>query len=125
MFTINGLRWRVRHVDSRHPSLIDRTGVRCLATTDPKTGTVYLDSSLSGPMLDRVLIHEIGHCVMVSYGLIDELARMVRPEYRIEAEEWVCNFIADYGNLVFDSARAVLGREAIVYVPAAMETLVA
>lgn len=125
MFAMNGRRWCVRHVDSRHPLLIDRTGRRCLATTDPDSMTVWLDSSLSGAMLDRVLIHELGHCVMISYGLTDELRRMVRPECLVEAEEWVCNFIADYGNLVFDSARAVLGRRAIAYVPGAMESLVA
>lgn len=125
MFAMNGHVWRVRHVDARSPRLVDRTGMSCLATTDPATMTVYLDSSLAGPMLDRVLIHELGHCAMVSYGLTDELRRMVRPECLVEAEEWVCNFLADYGTVVFDSARKVLGRRAIAYVPRAIESLVA
>lgn len=125
MFSMNGHVWRVRHVDSRSPRLVDRTGMSCLATTDPATSTVYLDSSLAGPMLDRVLIHELGHCAMVSYGLTDELRRMVRPEHIVDAEEWVCNFLADYGTVVFEAARSVLGRRAIAYVPIAIESLVA
>lgn len=125
MFRLNGHEWEVRRVDARHPRLVDRTGRRCLATTDPDTMTVYVDAKLAGPMLDRVLIHEIGHCVMWSYGLLDDIHRMVRPECWIEAEEWVCNFVADYGNIIFDSARAVLGRRAMAYVPAAMESLIA
>ena len=86
---------------------------------------VWLDESLSGDMLDRVLVHEIGHCVIWSYDLIGELRRMVRPSHWVEAEEWVCNFVADYGLMIFESARSVLGRDAVIKMPAAISRLVA
>lgn len=87
--------------------------------------TVWLDESLSGDMLDRVLVHEIGHCVIWSFDLIGDIRRMVRPECWGEAEEWACNFVADYGSLIFESARRVLGRRAVIRMPAAISRLVA
>lgn len=122
-FAVNGYRWDVARVATGDRRLVDRTGRACLATTDPETMTVYLDERLSGDMLHRVLVHEIGHCVIWSYDLFGELHRMVRPEYWVEAEEWVCNFVADYGEMIFDRARRSLGDRAIAYVPAMMERL--
>lgn len=124
-FTLNGDVWRVRRVNGRSDALIDRTGSLRLATTDPDTMTIYLSDRLSGSMLARVLIHEMGHAVMWSYDLTRELHRMVRPEHWVEAEEWVCNLIADYGLTVFNSAARVLGNRAITCVPDSMARLVA
>lgn len=124
-FTLNGDTWRVRVVDGSSDALIDRTGSLCLATTDPETMTVYLSDQLRGQLLTRVLIHEIAHCVMYSYGLDSQLRRMVKRRYWVEAEEWVCNFIADYGMAVFNSAAKVMGRRALACIPAAVEKLVA
>lgn len=85
--------------------------------------TIYLADSLTGDMLNRVLIHEIGHSVIWSYGLFDAIRAFVRPHKQIEAEEWICNFVADYGNLIFDSARESLGHRAMVHIPRAIEGL--
>lgn len=116
-FAMGGDVWRVSFVDHESRLLIDRTGHLRVATTDPETNTVYLSKELSGDMLVRVLIHEMGHCAMVSYGLMNELHRLVKPWKRVEAEEWVCNFLADYGMRIFERARRVLGAEAINVVP--------
>lgn len=124
-FTLNGDVWRVRMVDWGSNALVDRTDNLRLATTDPNTMTIYLSNRLSGSLLSRVLIHEIGHAVMWSYDLFGELHRMVKPEYWIEAEEWICNFIADYGMTIFARAARVMGGKALTCIPAAMENLVA
>lgn len=50
---------------------------------------------------------------------------MVRPEYWIEAEEWVCNFIADYGMTIFESLYWVLGDDALRYLPYELSRLIA
>lgn len=125
MITINGDRWRVLMVNSRSRMLIDRTNNLRLATTDPKTMTIYISDELSGSMLTRVLIHEIGHCIMWSYNLFDDIHRMVKRRYWIEAEEWICNFLADYGMIAFNQAAQVIGSRALVNVPRAMSKLVA
>ena len=45
----------------------------------------------------RVLIHEICHCVLYSYGLLYDIRKAVKKDYWILAEEWICNFLYDYG----------------------------
>lgn len=124
-FTLNGDVWNVRYARWDSEALVDRTGQLRLATTDPETFTIRISDRLSGSLLARVLIHELGHAIMVSYNLIPELHKMVKPEYWMEAEEWVCNFLADYGMTVFSRASKVLGKGALACVPDAMSRLVA
>lgn len=124
-FVLNGYLWRIEFVDPSDQMLVDRTGSRTVATTDPKTKCVYLSSTLQGDFLARVLIHELGHCALVSFNLLDEIRRTVRPEYWVEAEEWVCNFIADYGLKIFTTAYSVLGYDAWKFIPRELEKLIA
>lgn len=72
-----------------------------------------------------VLLHELGHCVMFSYDLLGQIHRAVRPEYWVMAEEWVCNFLADYGRQIFAVAYDVLGDEAWRVIPFELEQLIA
>lgn len=104
--------------------LIDRTGSKVVATTDPRTRTIYLLDTLDGSFLNTVLIHELGHAVMFSYGLLNDIHRVVRREDWIDAEEWICNFIADYGLRIFSIVSSVLGENALVYIPYELERLV-
>lgn len=103
-FSMNGCLWHVRFCPPYSTMLIDRTNSLCLATTDLKTSTVYLSNSLAGSKLRTVLLHELGHCAMFSYGLLDEIHSIVEPSKWIEAEEWICNFLADYGDKIFNVA---------------------
>lgn len=122
---MNGYSWRVRFVNRDDPMLVDRTGQLTVGTTDPSTLRVYISRDLGGSMLTRVLIHELGHCAIFSFGLLDDIHRMVHPRYWVEAEEWVCNFIADYGMKIFSVAYDILGDRAIDVVPYEVERLVA
>lgn len=117
--------WQLRVVNPGSNALIDRTGSLCLATTDPHTMTVCISNELSGDMLTRVLIHEMAHCAIWSYNMADDIHRMVKPEYWIKAEEWICNFIADYGYEIFKAAQDVLGSRAIVVIPDLIDALAA
>lgn len=89
--------------------LIDRTGNRRLAVTDPSTRRISLSSSLSGKLLETVLIHEIGHALMISHGLIMAIHSAVLPEFWVDAEEWLCNYVATYGREIFNIASDLLG----------------
>lgn len=124
-FTLNGDTWTVVFVNQNDPRLIDREGRLTVGTTDPRTGCIYLSNRLKGEFLITVLVHEIGHCAMVSFGLLDALHRMVIPKYWIELEEWVCNFIADYGMMIFRAAYGVLGYNAVDIVPYEIEQMIA
>lgn len=124
-FSMNGYSWTVEFVDPGDPTLIDREGDVTLATTDPEDFTVRLSSDLTGEMLLRVLLHEIGHCALFSFGLLEDIHRMTKPRYWAEMEEWVCNFIADYGLFIFSAAYSVLGVHAIDIVPIQIDKFVA
>lgn len=122
---MNGDLWHVKKVDPYDPELMDRTGKMCLATTNPTHRCVYLSSKLLGTLFTRVLIHELGHCAIVSFDLLDEIHTMVKPEYWIDAEEFICNFIADYGMKIFDTAYQLFGEDALLYVPSMIEKAIA
>lgn len=121
---MNGYLWRIVIVSPFDPMLMDRTQTRTVATTDPVTKTIYISSLLKDDFLVRVLIHELGHCAMISFDLINDIHECVYPEYWIDAEEWVCNFIADYGRLIFSITREYLGDDAIYYIPHELERLI-
>lgn len=124
-FYMNGYLWRVFFVDPNSELLVDRTNTYRIATTDPVTYCIYLSDALEGDLLNKVLIHELGHCAMISFHLLDDIHRMVKRKYWIEAEEWVCNFLADYGLRIFATAYDILGDRAWIYVPRELERLVA
>lgn len=103
-FTMNGDLWRITEVDPDDYRLIDRTGTRTVATTNGQTFTICLSSSLTGLFKHHVLMHELGHVALISYNILNDIHRMVYPEYWIEMEELICNIIADYGYQIYDIA---------------------
>lgn len=121
---MNGIYWTIEYVSPLNPMLLDRTGSKSVATTDGITHTVYLSSDLVGDFKTTVIIHEMGHVAMYSYNLFDDIHRMVYPEYWIEAEEWICNFIADYGKMIFKAASKVLGRDGWICIPKELDNLI-
>lgn len=107
---MNGFLWRVIFVDPDDERLVDRTNTLRVATTAPSDLSVYLSEDLvSNPdFLLTVLTHELSHCVMYSYGLLHSIHMMVEPRYWIRAEEWICNFMANYGGRIFSLAAEIL-----------------
>lgn len=122
---MNGDLWHVEIVNSYSPNLVDRTGGLKVATTDPVSKNVYLSNQLNGDFFNTVLVHELGHCAMISFGLIDYIHSIVEPEYWIEVEEFMCNFIADYGLKIFRTAYNLFGDDAIRMVPVEIERYIA
>lgn len=104
---MNGIIWGIQSVNPDNPVLIDRTGTRTLACTDPVLKRVYMSRELKGSKYVEVLLHELCHCVLVSYGLLDDIHKMVKPEYWIDAEEFICNIIAEYGIKILKTADGI------------------
>lgn len=124
-FYMNGDLWRVQFVPSQDDVLIDRTGSRTLGVSDYSTHIISIANNLHGELLNRVFIHELGHCVMFSYGLLSELHRMVKKRYWVDAEEFVCNILADYSHFAIGTARDVLGNQFTYVSPVGMERMIA
>lgn len=101
---MNGIIWTIIFVDPNSPVLIDRTGSRTVACTDPISKNIYISNEIRGDFYVKVLLHELGHCAMVSYGLLNYIHSHVEPENWIMIEEFMCNFLADYGFKIFTTA---------------------
>lgn len=124
-FTMNGYLWKVRFVEPNDPKLVDRTKSLTIATTEPVSKTIYLSSELHGDPLITVFIHELGHCALWSFGFLDYIHEMVYPEYWVEMEEFICNFLADYGFRIFQIAYKTMGYDAWKLIPQAYERYIA
>lgn len=123
-FYMNGDLWRVQFVSPNDNILIDRTGNRTLGVSDYSTHIISIASNLHGEFLNRVFIHELGHCVMFSYGLLPELHRMVKKRYWVDAEEFICNILADYSHFVIGTARDILGNKFTYVAPVGAERMI-
>lgn len=89
---------------------IDRTGTSRLATTDPSTMCVYSSNWPRGLDLEVVSTHEVGHCAMYGYGLLDSLHAIILEDTWVDVEEWVCDYLADRGREIIHAADTALGR---------------
>lgn len=107
-FRMNGFIWRLIFVDPFDPELIDRTGEMRVATTNPIRQIISISSSLNGSFLRTVLIHELCHAAMISYGMLVDIHQMTKPKYWIEMEEFICNVIADRGTNIIQIADQLL-----------------
>lgn len=122
---MNGDSWKVRFVDANDPMLVDRTGTLTVATTDPYTFNVYLSDQLKGDFLMTVFIHELGHCALYSFGFLEMIHKWTKKEHWIDMEEFICNFLADYGMKVFRIAYRSLGYNAWKLIPKELEKYIA
>ena len=77
----------IAFVNPGSAKLVDRTGTSTLATTDPTVMRIYISDNLSGQELETVLIHELGHAALFSYGLLPDIHKAVKRQYWMEAEE--------------------------------------
>ena len=124
-FYMNGLHWNVRWTKSTDPILVDRTGSLTVAVTDPDTMTIYLSNELRGSFLTTVVLHELSHAMMISYGYLEQIHRYCKKRYWVDMEELIANLIADRAYEIFQRAYDVVGDEAIRFVPYGLERSVA
>lgn len=87
MFTINGIKWSLMYVPSYSDLLMRSDGSMTVGVTDWNTKTIYLSKSLRGAFMERVLCHELCHCICFSYEI----------KLPIRTEEYLCDFMSLYG----------------------------
>lgn len=124
-FYMNGYLWKFRFISPNDERLVDRTETLRVATTDPEDLCVYLSSELHGDFLMTVVIHELSHCALYSFHLIDTIHKYTKREHWIDMEEFICNFLADYGLQIFKIGYQNVGYRAWEYIPNAFEKLIA
>lgn len=97
MFTINGEKWRVVQASPFHPALMRDDGSYTIGACDDFTKTIYISEDLSGPLMKKVLCHEITHAAMFSYNV----------DLTYEQEELLADLIATYGSEIIDVANQI------------------
>ena len=85
---INGVIWDIQYVPAGSECLRRSDGSLTVGMTNLTQKTVYLDSSLRGWFLRKVLCHEIVHVFCFSYDV----------SLPIETEEIVADFVSTYGS---------------------------
>ena len=98
---VNGIRWRVLFTDN--PNDLELDGTIRLGITDRNTHTIYIHNSLQGEMLKRVLLHELTHAWLFSYGY----------DLSIEIEEMLCGFVDTFLFDLSDALDDLLGEKGL------------
>ena len=88
MFTINGILWRIHFVPPNSRNLMRSDGSMTFGVCDGLTHDIYISNAISDGFLRKVLIHEVCHSAMFSYGIYLDL----------EQEELFCDLVSTYGD---------------------------
>lgn len=87
-YVMNSVIWTVERVSGSSPLLMRSNGTTTLGMCDGRTRQIWIADSLEGALLRKVLIHEVCHSAVFSYGI----------ELDIQTEELICDFIASFGD---------------------------
>ena len=88
MYKINGITWYMIRVRSDNPMLMRSDGSITVGMCDRETQTIYISDALHGRFLRKVLLHEICHSAMFSYGI----------DMSVDQEELFCDLLSTYGD---------------------------
>lgn len=105
-FYMNGIGWNVYKVHANSYELTRSDGSVTVGMCDGKKCAIFLCENLRGAFLRKVFIHEVCHSAIFSYGL----------ELDMEQEEFLCDFVASYGDEIFevvDNMFAVLKKRVV------------
>lgn len=87
MFLINNIIWKLNFVDPDYPLLRRINGQFSIGACDNLTRTIYINNTLKGDLLKKVLCHELTHAAMFSYNV----------DLSLEQEELIADLISTYG----------------------------
>lgn len=88
MFLINNVYWKLSFVAPNFPLLQRLNGEFSIGACDNLTRTIYINETLQGVLLRKVLCHEITHAAMFSYNV----------NLSLEQQELIADLISTYGD---------------------------
>lgn len=88
MYKINGITWYMIRVRSDSPMLMRSDGSITVGMCDRESQIIYISNALHGRFLRKVLLHEICHSAMFSYGI----------DMSVDQEELFCDLLSTYGD---------------------------
>lgn len=93
-FQVNGVHWEIVFVNSNSDDLRRDDGSITLGVCDNNVKCIFISNALRGLLYERVLIHELTHAWIFSYGIY----------LTLEQEEFVCEFVSNYGRSILSMA---------------------
>lgn len=106
--------WRVVRVSPDDPLLMDRTGIRRIATADPTSKVICISWDVMPPLFDQVYLHEATHAIMEEAGVNDLLSRLPDERQQVMTEELLAWFLEHHAIEVIDAVSRSLGRPVCV-----------
>lgn len=100
MFLINGIEWKLVYVAPNFPLLQRLSGEYTIGACDNLTRTIYINETLSGGLLRKVLCHQITHAAMFSYNV----------NLTVEQEELVADLISTYGEEIVEITNKIFSK---------------
>ena len=100
MFLINNTYWKLAFVSPDFPLLRRWSGDFSIGACDNLTRTIYINETLSGDLLKKVLCHEITHAAMFSYGV----------SLSLEQQQLVADLISTYGEEIIYIANKIFSK---------------
>ena len=97
MFSINNEIWYIKFVSPYDPMLQRSDGYYTVGSCDDDSKTVYINGTLKGELLRKVLCHEITHCAMFSYNVA----------LSVQQEELLADLVATYGEEIINVTNKV------------------
>lgn len=88
MYRMNGFEWDINLVEPYSHMLRRSDGSFTVGMCDRETQNIYISYQLQGKFLRKVLIHEVCHSAMFSYGI----------DMSVEQEELFCDLVSTYGD---------------------------
>lgn len=80
-----------------HPALQRSDGTYTIGACDDLAKTIYVSEDLSGPLMKKVLCHEMTHAAMFSYNVELDYAQ----------EELLADLIATYGSEIIEMTNQI------------------
>lgn len=100
MFLINNIYWKIAYVAPDFPLLQRRSGDFSIGACDNLTRTIYINRTLTGKILKKVLCHEITHAAMFSYNV----------SLSFEQEEVIADILSTYGEEIIYTTNKVFNK---------------
>ena len=91
-FCINGIKWQIKLVAADSNKLFRSDGSKTVGMTDWNTCTVYIADNLQERFYEKVLCHELCHCICFSYDI----------KMSIDEEENLAEWVSRYGRKVIE-----------------------
>lgn len=102
---VNDVEWSIIFVEPNSNDLRRDDGSITLGVCDSNVKCIFISNALRGSLYEKVLIHELTHAWIFSYGIY----------LTLDQEEFVCEFVSNYGRGILSMADELISASVFKY----------